>query len=118
MQTIVATGKARGPWIDKVLPHLPRMPGVFLQGLALYNADGSILFEETLSPDIVEKCIEFAEDNHLTLTAYCGNRIVAERTDEHTERLIFYAEPTPEGAPPGSLSLITLCLSTVCSALC
>lgn len=36
--------------------------------------------------------------------AYCGDRVVCEARDEHTDRLLFYREPTPEGigeAGPG-----------------
>ena len=36
----------------------------------------------------------------LTLAAYCGDRILAEATDTHTERLIFYGEPCPESHGP------------------
>jgi hypothetical protein len=40
-QLIVATGKARGPWTPGVLPRLgPPMPGVFLQGLLVADAEG------------------------------------------------------------------------------
>jgi hypothetical protein len=40
----------------------------------------------------------------VTLTAYCGARILCERTDEHTEVLKFYREPDPE--PMGPLAAI------------
>ena len=36
----------------------------------------------------------------LTLAAYCGDRVLAEETDEQTDRLIFYGEPTPESIGP------------------
>jgi hydroxymethylpyrimidine pyrophosphatase-like HAD family hydrolase len=94
---MVATGKARGPWCDDVLSKLPPMPGVFMQGLLVHNQDGSILYEKWLEHEIVQACIDIAEVNNLTLAAYCGERIVAAIADEHTDRLIFYREPTPEG---------------------
>jgi hypothetical protein len=35
----VATGKARGPWVGEVVPRLgPAMPGVFIQGLLVCDA--------------------------------------------------------------------------------
>lgn len=44
------------------------------------------------------EAIEFAERHRLTLTCYSGgDRIVCRQTDEHSDRLIFYGEPTPEG---------------------
>jgi len=36
----------------------------------------------------------------LTLAAYCGDRVLTEQTDEQTDRLIFYGEPTPETIGP------------------
>jgi hydroxymethylpyrimidine pyrophosphatase-like HAD family hydrolase len=98
VQTILATGKARGPWVEKVLPALPALPGVYLQGLLIHDELGEIMFEETLEPDVVFLCIKFAKKQGLTLTAYCGDRILTEDTNEHTDRLTFYEEPTPEGA--------------------
>lgn len=96
MQTIVATGKARGPWIDDVLPRMPPLPGVFMQGLLVYDSDGTILAERWLPDVVIERCISLAEQHRLTLTAYCGERIVVEDTDAHTDRLLFYREPPPE----------------------
>jgi hydroxymethylpyrimidine pyrophosphatase-like HAD family hydrolase len=97
MQTMIATRKARGPWAQEVLPALSSMPGVYLQGLLIHDADGSIIFEQVLDADVVELCIQFARAHGLTLTAYCGDRILCEATDSHTDRLTFYKEPTPEG---------------------
>jgi hypothetical protein len=42
LQLIVATGKARGPWVGEVVPRLgPPMPGVFIQGLLVCDAQVS-----------------------------------------------------------------------------
>ena len=38
----------------------------------------------------------------VTLTAYCGDRILCAATDVHTDRLLFYKEPPPE--PVGDLA--------------
>ena len=59
----VATGKARGPWCKKVLPKLGApMPGVYMQGLLIYNADGTIMHEESLSEDLVRETITLAKE--------------------------------------------------------
>lgn len=98
---ILATGKARGPWVPKVLPRLGQeMPGVFLQGLLVCDADGRIMYEQTLDDHLVIECIKFSKAHDLTLTAYCGDRILCAGTNEHTDRLLFYEEPTPEGVGP------------------
>ncbi|KAF8061109.1 TOC34 [Scenedesmus sp. PABB004] len=102
---IVATGKARGPWVPSVLPRLgssSRLPGVFLQGLLIADADGNVLRSQTLPDDVVESCIAIAAERRVTLAAYCHDRIFVATTDEHTDRLLFYAEPTPE--PVGDLA--------------
>lgn len=98
---ILATGKARGPWTKKVLPEigLP-MPGVYLQGCLIYDKDGDLIFSRELDDDICRDLITFAATQGLTLTAYCGERILTEKTDEHSDRLLFYEEPTPEGVGP------------------
>jgi hypothetical protein len=61
LQLVVATGKARGPWVSEVLPRLElSMPGVFLQGLLVYDADGSRLFVQCLPDDVARDCIALA----------------------------------------------------------
>jgi hypothetical protein len=68
-----------------------------MSGLIIYDAEGSVLYERGLEVAVVEECIRFALEHGLTLTAYCGERIVTQATNHHTDRLIFYREPTPEG---------------------
>lgn len=97
VQTVVATGKARGPWIHDVLPRLPPLPGVFMQGLLVYESSGTILAERWLPDATIEHCISLSEELELTLTAYCGERIVTKEPNSHTDRLLFYREPPPEG---------------------
>ena len=36
----------------------------------------------------------------VTLVAYSVSRIVTEKTNEHSDRLLFYGEPTPESIGP------------------
>ena len=50
----------------------------------------------------ISECIRvlLLDRTGLTLTAYCGDRVLAEQTDEQTDRLIFYGEPTPEAVGP------------------
>ncbi|KAF6261871.1 HAD-like domain-containing protein, partial [Scenedesmus sp. NREL 46B-D3] len=118
---IVATGKARGPWVHQVLPRLGlALPGVFLQGLLIADAQGNVLHSRCLPDDVVASCIQLAAQHDITLTAYCNDRIFCKATDEHTNRraaaqrrsrgaprlgaawLLWYKEPTPE--PVGDLA--------------
>lgn len=94
-------GKARGPWIHEVLPRLQLdTPGVFLQGLLVYSHDGRLLHGRSMEADVALDAIRFAREHGLTLTAYCGERILCESTDRHTDRLLFYKEPAPEAVGP------------------
>lgn len=98
MQIVAATGKARGPWISDVLPHLPPIPGVFMQGLLIYDANGNILHEQQLGAEVIKLACAFGREQNVTLTAYCNDRILCNEANEHTDRLTWYKEPTPEGA--------------------
>lgn len=95
---VIATGKGLGPWTERILPALAtQMPQIFIQGLLIRDYDQGIIYQRGLDAALLHDIIDFAETHGLTLTAYCGDRIVCATTDEHTDRLIYYGEPTPEG---------------------
>eukprot|EP00887_Chlorella_sp_A99_P001751 scaffold19.g1751.t1 len=73
---------------------------VYLQGLLVTDARGAVLHSRPLAPELIRDAIAFAAEHRLALTAYLGDRIVCERRDEQTDRLIFYKEPTPEAIGP------------------
>lgn len=94
---VVATGKAIGPWTHRILPRLAtRMPQIFIQGLLVRDYEEGIILQRLLDEEVLREAITFADRHELSLTAYCGDRIVCHTRDEHTDRLIFYGEPTPE----------------------
>ncbi len=73
MQLVVATGKARGPWAFEVLPRLQLdTPGVFMQGLLVYDADGVRLYEQTLPYDVALDCIALAGELGALACRYRG----------------------------------------------
>eukprot|EP00850_Spirogloea_muscicola_P022013 SM000272S10280 [mRNA] locus=s272:52448:54711:- [translate_table: standard] len=101
VQVVIATGKTRGPWVTSVLPRLRiSTPGVYLQGLLIYNADGSVAYERTMDEALAKAVIKLAQQENLTLIACCGERILCEATNFHTDRLIGYGEPIPEAVGP------------------
>lgn len=62
-KTVLATGKAPGPWRQDVLPKLPRaMPIVYLQGLLVQDSDTSTIYERVLDTSIIEKGIAYAKE--------------------------------------------------------
>eukprot|EP00798_Chlamydomonas_sp_ICE-L_P006190 gene6190-2807_t len=97
VKTIVATGKARGPWVKEIFPRLNMsMPG----GLLICDAVGKTLYEKTIDHDVVQDVIDIATEAGVSLTCYCGDRILAAQTDEQTDRLAFYKEPFVEAVGP------------------
>ena len=102
---VLATGKAIGPWAHTILPQLDtRMPQIFIQGLLIRDYEQGIIYQRCLEDEVLHTSINFAKRKGLTLIAYLGDRIICDRTDEHTDRLSFYNEPTPEQV--GDLSQI------------
>jgi hypothetical protein len=58
-----------------------KAPGIFVQGLTLYDADGKITHQSTLNATAARQIITFAEDRGFFMLAYSGSRIVARRHD-------------------------------------
>lgn len=105
IEVIIATGKTRVSATETIERLGLTTPGIYLQGLAIYESDGSISFQKTLSPDIARKVITFAEDRGYQMVAYSGNRILV-RTEfpKGNELATKYGEPMPEAV--GSLQNI------------
>lgn len=94
---MIATGKACGPWTEKVLPALASpMPQIFLQGLFIRDALGNVMYSNALESRVVERVVDIAKELDVTLVLYSNDRILCQQTDCHTDRLIFYGEPIPE----------------------
>ena len=94
---MIATGKAVGPWTRDILPALQSpCPEIFLQGLFIRDQHGNTLYSHTLEPHILRTCIALANTLNVALVLYASDRIICETRNDHTDRLIFYGEPTPE----------------------
>lgn len=103
---LLATGKARGPWYEAIKERIGSdKHGVFLQGVAVYDGSGDLIHQRTLEIDVIEDVIRLAGSVNLTVTAYCGSRILAAQIDTQTDRLKFYKEPDVEAVGPLHLAL-------------
>ncbi len=101
IKVVIATGKTRVS-AEPTIKHLAlETPGVFLQGLVIYNADGSLHSEQTLDDGIVDTLCALSEVERHTIVAYCGKRILTAERNAFTDRLLPFHEPTPEAV--GSL---------------
>ena len=94
---LLATGKARGPWYEAIKHRIgPCKHGVFLQGLAVYDDRGNLIYQRTLEIDVIRDVVALADSAGLTVTSYCGQRILASKVNNQTDRLKFYKEPDVE----------------------
>lgn len=96
IQIVLATGKTRGSAMGVIERLGLTTPGVYLQGLALYNGDGTVLSQEYLNPALARQAITFAEDRGFTAVAYAGLRVLVRRYNADTDKLVLFHEPKPE----------------------
>jgi len=101
VQVVLATGKTRYA-AEKLLDELGiTSPGVFSQGLIIYNGDGTVRTATVMDKTIIRRIITFAEDRGFGVLAYSGNRILTRRADEVADKIAEYGEPEAESV--GSL---------------
>lgn len=96
VHVVLATGKTRYSALDAIRQLDLQTPGVFLQGLIVANADGSVRRQLTLEAATVVALADFARAHGISTVAYSGDNIFTERRTHHTDKLIAYHEPTPQ----------------------
>jgi Cof subfamily protein (haloacid dehalogenase superfamily) len=97
---MLATGKSRSSAL-KIIEQLELdTPGVFVQGLVLQNADGSIRTQITLEPAIARQAITFAEDRGFSVVAYSGTTTYVRKRTHDTNLIVEYGEPESEVVGP------------------
>jgi Cof subfamily protein (haloacid dehalogenase superfamily) len=96
IQVVLATGKTRNA-AQKIITQLGlTSPGIFLQGLAVYNGDGSIKHQTHLDPSVARQVVTFAEDRGFTVLAYSGTNVYARKRNRDIEVILAYDEREPE----------------------
>lgn len=101
VQVVLATGKTRASALSVIARLGLTTPGIFSQGLTVYNGDGTLRHQMALDPATARRVITFAEDRGFTVVAYAGTRLLARARSSHTAMLTEYGEPEPE--PVGAL---------------
>lgn len=98
---ILATGKSRHS-AEAFIERLGlQTPGVYVQGLVVYNADGSIRHESTLDPAVVRRVYDLTAPDGYTVIAYSRDRIYMGRPRQQwINMLVGYHEPQPEPVEP------------------
>lgn len=96
IHVVLATGKTRNA-AQKIIAQLGlTSPGIFLQGLAVYNGDGGIKHQTHLNPAIARQVITFAEDRGFTVLAYSGTSVYARKRNQDIDVILSYDEREPE----------------------
>jgi Cof subfamily protein (haloacid dehalogenase superfamily) len=96
VKVMLATGKTRTSAEPLIAELGLDTPGVFVQGLIIYNADGTLRSETTLDGTTARRAIQFAESEGFDVIAYSGKRLVTKRMTDAVKAIAAYGEPTPE----------------------
>jgi Cof subfamily protein (haloacid dehalogenase superfamily) len=101
IQVVLATGKT---FISgqRVIERLGlTTPGIYLQGLAIYNSDGSVRHQQKLDPEVARQVLTYAEERGYKMAAYSGQRILVRTITQDILTLNEqYHEPKPEAVGP------------------
>jgi Cof subfamily protein (haloacid dehalogenase superfamily) len=101
VQVVLATGKTRNAGVKLVETLGLKTPGIYLQGLVIYEPDGTLVYQETLEPAIARQVLTFGIDRGFKFIAYSGTRMMIARPEpEISAGLMRYHEPKAEVVGP------------------
>lgn len=103
---IVATGKCRagalaalGAADSSMSTELAELPGVFTNGLQVFQSGGRLAWQALLEPSTVSLVEDWARER-FDLVAYSGDRLLTTQRTARTDELhLRYREPNPEVHP-------------------
>ena len=96
VEVVIATGKTRHA-AEQLIEELGIVsPGVYMQGLITYNADGSVRSRIVMSNNVVDRVIALGKSCDFGALVYSDNRTFAERIDEVAIKMTEYGEPNAE----------------------
>lgn len=106
IQVIIATGKTRWSAEAAIAQLGLQSPGVFTQGLTIYDAEGALLHETTVPQETAVSILTYLEAKQIPHLAYCSDQL---RTPYHHSYSVLlhtkYHEPLPVVAGPLSEGL-------------
>ena len=72
----IATGKTRYSALKIINKLNLPLPGVFIQGLVICAADGTVMQQQLLGMDIIEQIVPFVREYGVDVFAYCHERLL------------------------------------------
>lgn len=96
---VLATGKTRHATRNAREALGLRTPGVYAQGLAVYDGEGTLLFEECMTPALVAEAEAFVRAHHCAVVAYSGESLLTLAVGPQTDQFVNYHEPRPVAVP-------------------
>jgi len=101
VQIVLATGKTRASMLKTIDQLGLKAPGIYLQGLAIYDGEGELRHQMTLDPALARQVITFGEDRGYHMVAYSGERIMSHYYNKEIEAgWTEYHELAPEVVGP------------------
>lgn len=95
VRIVFATGKTRAA-TRELTDHLGfKMPGVYVQGLVIYDENDSVIHQQLLDETILREVLDYAKTTDYELMAYSGMSIFAQQNGPYTHRMVRYHEPMP-----------------------
>jgi len=103
-----ATGRSRNSMnlvtegaIAEIFGGIKMTPGVYQQGLMVYGPDGSLIYEKTLTPEIIEKVTTFCNARGVSVVAYAGDDIYRKQSCAATDSILAIEKLVPKNYPEG-----------------
>jgi len=96
IQVVLATGKTRAGAESVIAALNLQTPGVFVQGLLIYNGDGTIRHQQTIDDATVRRVIQYAEASGFSVVIYSGNRLLVKANEPLVDAIADYHEPMPQ----------------------
>src|SRR5690606_32286443 len=96
-----ATGKTRNAGLKLIETLGLTTPGIYLQGLTIYQPDGTIAYQKTLDPAVARQVLTFGTERGFKFIAYSGTRMMIPSHDQEIiDGLMRYHEPAAEVVGP------------------
>lgn len=95
VQIVIATGKTRCSSVPIIQKLNLATPGVYSQGLVLYNADGSVRYRHSMQPELVTEVVTFARARDVPFLVYSGDELLVLERSRYTDAIANYHEPVP-----------------------